>query len=241
MKLRYDFHLHSCLSPCGDNEMTPYNLVNMARIMGLDAVALTDHNTARNTPAAVKAGKEAGLLVLPGMELCVSEEAHIVCLFGEIEQALDFSAYVEERLPDIPNRPEIFGEQRLMDGEDHVTGLYDKLLLTAADISVEEVHALVGRYGGISFPAHIDRDSYSVVSALGTFSSTWGFSAAELTRHADEAAYRTRYPQLCGCTILRNSDAHYLEDIGCAGGEMEAECLEWDSVVRALTKTEHNF
>ncbi len=236
MKYRYDFHLHSCLSPCGDNDMTPYNLVNMAKVMGLDAIALTDHNTALNCPAAVKAGEEAGILVLPGMELCVSEEAHIVCLFGETEAALEFSRYVEERIPDIPNRPEIFGEQRIMDGEDRVTGLYDKLLLTAAEISVEEVHGLVAAYGGVCYPAHIDRDSYSVISALGNFSEGWGFTAAEMTRDADEQAYLDRYPALAGLQIMRSSDAHYLEQIGCAGGEMELKCLKWETIVHSLTK-----
>lgn len=236
MRARYDFHLHSCLSPCGDKDMTPYNLVNMAKVMGLDVIALTDHNTARNTPAAVRAGEEAGVLVLPGMELCVSEEAHVVCLFGTVGRALDFSDYVEERLPDIPNRPEIFGEQVLMDPYDRVAGRYDRLLLTAAAISVEEIHRLVTRCGGICFPAHIDRDSYSVLSTLGAFSAGWGFTAAELTRHADVQEYRARYPELDGCTILRSSDAHYLEDIGCAGGELEIDCLNWDSITAALTK-----
>lgn len=236
MKYRYDFHLHSCLSPCGDNDMTPYNLVNMAKVMGLDAIALTDHNTSRNCPAAVKAGEEAGILVVPGMELCVSEEAHIVCLFGETAAALEFSRYVETCLPDIPNRPAIFGEQRLMDGEDRVTGLYEKLLLTAADISVEEVRMRVASYGGICYPAHIDRDSYSVISALGTFSEAWGFTAAELTRDADAEDYRTRYPALSGLQIVRSSDAHYLEDIGRAGGELEAKCLKWESIMNIFTK-----
>lgn len=236
MRCRYDFHLHSCLSPCGDNDMTPYNLVNMAKVMGLDVIALTDHNTSLNCPSAVKAGEEAGILVLPGMELCVSEEAHIVCLFGETEAALEFSRYVEARIPDIPNRPEIFGEQRIMDGSDEVAGLYDKLLLTAADISVEEVRTLVGSYGGICYPAHIDRDSYSVISALGFFSETWGFPAAEMTRDADAGVYTDRYPALDGLKIVRSSDAHYLENIGCARGEIEIKCLKWESIVDALTK-----
>ena len=44
MKIYYDFHIHSCLSPCGDSEMTPNNLVNMAQLAGLSAIALTDHD-----------------------------------------------------------------------------------------------------------------------------------------------------------------------------------------------------
>ena len=49
----YDLHIHSCLSPCGDNDMTPNNLVQMALLSGCDVIALTDHNTCRNAPAAM--------------------------------------------------------------------------------------------------------------------------------------------------------------------------------------------
>ena len=62
----YDLHIHSCLSPCGDNDMTPNNLVQMALLSGCDVIALTDHNTCRNAPAAMEAGARNGLLVIPG-------------------------------------------------------------------------------------------------------------------------------------------------------------------------------
>ena len=75
----YDLHIHSCLSPCGDNDMTPNNLVQMALLSGCDVIALTDHNTCRNAPAAMEAGARNGLLVIPGMELCTAEEAHVAC------------------------------------------------------------------------------------------------------------------------------------------------------------------
>lgn len=237
-RYRYDLHTHSCLSPCGDNDMTPNNLVNMAALLGCEILAVTDHNTCRNAPAAVRVGEAAGVLVIPGMELCTAEEAHVVCLFETVEAALAFDEYVAAHTMHIPNRPEIFGEQRLMNGEDAVTGLYEKLLLTAADISVEEVRPLVDSYDGLCFPAHIDRDSYSVISALGAFSAAWGFTAAEMTRDADAAAYIERYPVLEGLRILRSSDAHYLENIGCAGGELELNCLKWESIVCSLTKKE---
>ena len=45
MMLYYDFHIHSALSPCGDADMTPNNIVGMASIKGLDAIAVSDHNT----------------------------------------------------------------------------------------------------------------------------------------------------------------------------------------------------
>ena len=132
---RYDLHLHSCLSPCGDTDMTPNNLVNMAALLGCDIIALTDHNTCRNTPAAVKVGQATDVLVIPGMELCTAEEAHVVCLFETVEDALAFDKYVCAHIPKVPNRPEIFGEQWILNEDDEKIGEISELLITATDIS----------------------------------------------------------------------------------------------------------
>ena len=118
MRIAYDFHIHSCLSPCGDKDMTPQNIVNMSKIMGYDAIALTDHNTTGNCEAVIKVGKEIGLTVIPGMELCTSEEVHIVCLFPDIEKANKFSEYVYSTLPPVKNKPSVFGEQTKMNEND---------------------------------------------------------------------------------------------------------------------------
>ena len=139
---RYDLHLHSCLSPCGDTDMTPNNLVNMAALLGCDIIALTDHNTCRNTPAAVKVGQAAGVLVIPGMELCTAEEAHVVCLFETVEDALAFDKYVCAHVPKVPNRPEIFGEQWVLNENDEKIGEISELLITATDISINDMQAL---------------------------------------------------------------------------------------------------
>lgn len=213
MRCFYDLHMHSCLSPCGDADMTPYNLVNMAAIKELNVIALTDHNTCGNCESAMKAGIEAGVMVIPGMELCVSEEAHIVCLFPDLESAMSFDKYVYDRMPDIKNKEEIFGEQLLMDSEDNILGKKNKLLLTAADISISDVSELIDGYGGVCFPAHIDRDSYSILSVLGDFPSDLNFTAAEITSKADRKTLFKEYPILSEIFILTDSDAHYLENI----------------------------
>lgn len=213
MKLYYDFHLHSCLSPCGDNEMTPYNLVNMAKILGFDIIALTDHNSTKNCRAAIEAGKKAKITVVPGMELCTSEEIHVVCLFPSVETAESFGAYVGENIPKIKNRPEIFGEQLVTDSEDNVLEKEELLLTTASFISIDAVPKLAKEFGGVCFPAHIDRSSYSIISALGTFGEELSVRAFELTPDADEKQYLEKYPATRSKLILRNSDAHYLENM----------------------------
>lgn len=193
--------------------MTPYNLVNMAKLLGLDIIALTDHNTCQNCRSAVSVGESIGLTVIPGMELCTSEEVHIVCLFPDIDSAEQFSDYVISTMPDIKNRPDIFGEQLILDDKDNVIGRQEKLLTLASSISINEVHPLVESYGGVCYPAHIDRNSYSVLSNLGMITDDMGFSAVEMTSEADRDALIKLHPILEGVTVFVDSDAHYLENI----------------------------
>lgn len=213
MLLKYDLHLHSCLSPCGDSDMTPYNLVNMAKLLGYDIIALTDHNSCLNCPAAVKAGKKAGITVIPGMELCTSEEIHTVCLFPELESALRFSDYVRTTMMYVKNDPEIFGEQLITDEADNVLGAEDILLTTSSGISIDDITAVVGSFGGAVFPAHLDRASYSVLSVLGFLYPEMGFNAAGFTHKAFIPQYEEKHPLLRNMKKLKNSDAHYLENM----------------------------
>lgn len=211
MKLQYDFHIHSCLSPCGDNDMTPQNIANMSKIMGYDIIALTDHNTCGNCPAVMKAGEEIGLTVIPGMELCTSEEVHVVCLFPDIEKAMAFSDYVYSTLPPVKNRPSVFGEQLVCDENDEVTGTEEKLLITASTISCMKVVEVVTEYGGICYPAHIDRSSFSILSNLGTIDESFGFTCAEIYDMSKEKELKEKHPYLNKLKIISDSDAHYLE------------------------------
>jgi predicted metal-dependent phosphoesterase TrpH len=213
MKLYYDFHTHSCLSPCGDNDMTPYNLVNMAKLLGLDIIALTDHNTCENCDSAIKVGNEAGITVIPGMELCTSEEVHVVCLFYTLENALNFSEYVKSTMPPIKNKPSVFGEQTICDENDNVLAQEETLLVTASGISTEKVVKKVAEYGGICYPAHIDRSSFSILSNLGTIDDYFGFKCAEIYDTEKENELKERHPYLNKMKILSDSDAHYLENM----------------------------
>lgn len=209
----YDLHLHSCLSPCGDGEMTPNNLIHMALLKELDVIALTDHNTAQNCPAASAIAKEAGLIFLPGMELCTQEEVHVVCLFPTLEAALAFSELVYDHLPAIENDPAVFGEQQILNAEDALVGELKKLLINATDISLEAVPALVKGYGGVAFPAHIDRSSNSLLANLGFIPEEPFFETFEVHDLTKKEALLTKDPILEKKRLITNSDAHYLWDI----------------------------
>ena len=213
MKLKYDLHIHSCLSPCGDNEMTPYNLTNMAKICGCDIIALTDHNTCLNCESAMKVGEDIGLTVVPGMELCTSEEIHCICLFSELSNALSFSDYVQSTLPPVKNREKIFGNQYIMDEKDNILSSFETLLTTASGISIESLDEMMKDYGGLWYPAHIDRNSYSIISSLGDFSESLEAPCFELTYEADENLYREKYTATKNKRLIRSSDAHYLEKL----------------------------
>ncbi len=212
MKLSYDLHLHSCLSPCGAEAMTPGDMASMCALAGLDVVALTDHNTAGNCSSFVKAAKARGLVPLSGMELCTREEIHVVCLFETPDEAMVFSEQVRAALPPFRNDPALFGPQILMDEWDGVLGEETALLSSAADIGVDEVHNLVADLGGVAFPAHIDRPSFSLLSVLGTWDPSLGFPLAEISRYCPPD-FVSSHPDLSGVRIITNSDAHDLDQI----------------------------
>lgn len=193
--------------------MTPNNLANMAALSGCEIIAITDHNSCKNAPAVCKAGEACGLLVVPGMELCTAEEIHVVCLFETPEAALEFDRYVSAHMPHVPNRPEIFGEQRILDENDVQIGTEENLLLVSSEISVNEVSALTERFGGAAIPAHIDRDSYSVLSALGAIPPEAHFTAIELSSSCDRTEFLAAHPELSSMRVLQDSDSHYLESL----------------------------
>lgn len=213
LSLSYDLHIHSCLSPCGDDDMTPANIAGMAAVKGLDVIALTDHNSCRNCPAAIAAGMEYGVTVIPGMELTTQEEVHVVCLFPSIEEALSFDAYVYERLQKIPNNPAIFGKQQLYNEADEVIGIEPNLLINATDISFDEVYGLVKEYGGIMIPAHVDKNANSLIANLGFIPPDSNFECAELKNLEQLHRLQREHPYLAKCRIISDSDAHYLEHI----------------------------
>lgn len=213
IRCHYDFHIHSCLSPCGDADMTPNNIVNMAKLNGLDAIALTDHNIALNCGAVMEVGEQVGLLVMPGMELCTREDVHVICLFETLEGAQGFGREVYDKLPAIDNRPDIFGEQLILNSLDELTGSEPRMLLTAADIGFDEVLPMALSFGGTAFPAHIDKNANGALAVLGGIPPEAGFRVAELSSGCDEAAFLSQNPEVAPMKRLISSDAHYLWQI----------------------------
>lgn len=234
MKYYYDLHMHSCLSPCGDMDMTPNNIVGMSKLLGLDVIALTDHNSVLNCEAVMKLGKENDLCVIPGMELTTMEEIHVVCLFPDLERALKFNDYVKEHQMQFPNRVDIYGRQVIMNELDEEIGEVENLLILATDISVMNIKELVESFDGVCYPAHINRDSMSIISSLGDIPIECGFKTAEVSSSGDIEKLKEMYPILSDMLIVRDSDAHYLENMKDAQNYFELDSLSIDSVLKKL-------
>ena len=211
--LYYDLHIHSCLSPCGDDDMTPGNLVGMAKVKGLDVIALTDHNSVKNCVAAVAHGQNYDITVIPGMELTTAEEVHVICLFPNLEKALSFDAYVEKQLLSIANEELIFGKQQILDEKDNIIGKVDTLLISATNIPFDAVFPLVKKHGGIAFPAHVDKASTSLISNLGFVPPDSTFTCAEFKSLKNLHKIQEAHPYFLKTNIISNSDAHTLTDI----------------------------
>ncbi len=207
-KYYYDLHIHSCLSPCGDDDSTPNSIAGMGELNGLNIMALTDHNTCKNCPYFFEAAANHGILAVAGMELTTTEEIHVVCLFETLENALAFEKELEPLRFLIENRTDIFGNQLVCDSEDNVLSTERYLLSNATMLSFDDVPNLVKKYGGVCYPAHIDRDSNSVTAILGGLPQDSGFKYAEL--HDKSKADRF---EDTNCEFIVSSDAHYLWDI----------------------------
>lgn len=212
-KYYYDLHIHSCLSPCADNDMTPFNICGMAALKGLQIVALTDHNSCANCEVFLKAAKKYGLIGICGMELTTAEEIHLVILFESLEQSLCFSSEVEKHRLMIPNKPEIFGDQLITDCEDETVATDFYFLPAATDLSLEQVYLLAKKFDAVIFPAHIDRVSNGIVGILGTVPEKPFFNCIEYNDSSNIEKYQAEIPSIKDKKVLVNSDAHHLWEI----------------------------
>ena len=208
----YDLHTHSCLSPCADDDNTPNNILGMAQLSELDIVALTDHNSTKNCPAFFEAASKYGIIPIAGMELTTSEDIHVICLFEHLSDAILFGEEIDRRRVLIKNRTDIFGNQIILDSEDNQIGEEENLLSNATTLSIEDTPSLVDKFGGICYPAHIDRMSNGIIAILGTLPPTPHFDCVEFHDSNKIGEYREKY-EIKDKTVIISSDAHYLTDI----------------------------
>ena len=229
MVIYTDLHIHSCLSPCADADMTPMNICAMAKIKGLHAIAVTDHNSARNLAVIEKAAKEQELLLLPGMEITTREEVHLLAYFPCVENALAMGDFLYAHLPDVSNDPRIFGEQLVMDAEDAVAGVESRLLVSATGLSLTQTVKKIIALDGLPVPAHINRGNNGMLINLGFLPEDISFPALEVAQHLP-------VPQkiVKDKIVLHASDAHRLGNIAEAVHALEISAFSISGILNAI-------
>lgn len=207
---RADLHVHTVLSPCAEIEMIPPLIVQEAVERQIDLIAITDHNASANVAAVQKAAAGTGLVVLPGMEVQSREEVHILCLFENLEQLTEWQTQVNAALPDLPNRPDFFGEQLVVDEEGEFIRTEPRLLLTSTSFSIDEIYKRVNALGGLVIPAHVERTSNGLFPTLGLVSDEWPVEAFEISRHTTPEKARAKFPGIGTYPLIQSGDVHML-------------------------------
>lgn len=218
---RADLHVHTVLSACADIEMIPPLIVEEALLKGLDIIAITDHNATGNAPAVRKAAADllghdgTDLTVLLGMELQTREEVDLLCIFDTPDALEAWQAIVDEQLLPLPNDPDRFGPQYIVDCEGNLVREETRLLQAPTMIGLEEAAHRVQMLGGLAIPAHIDRPHNGLMAMLGLWPPDLNVDAAEVSPNMRPSQARRTYASIPGdVPLISNSDAHWPDWIG---------------------------
>ncbi|NPV69133.1 MAG: PHP domain-containing protein [Firmicutes bacterium] len=212
-----DLHVHTALSPCAHDGMSPSRIVRAAGERGISILGITDHNSAANAGAVTKAAEGTPVRVLPGMEVQTREEVHVICLFETVERARLLQDWVYERLPELPYSPQVFGRQILYDEDDRVLGECTMPLYAAVSAGLDELALEMDRLGGIMIAAHVDRPAFSVIGTLGFIPPDVHFDAVEISQRFEAGSIPPGIRRhLRDCGVVRSSDAHSIGEVGSA-------------------------
>jgi PHP family Zn ribbon phosphoesterase len=206
-----DLHIHTCLSPCTELDMSPQVILRAAKKKEIDIIGVCDHNSSENSRAVMNAARKMNIIVFPGMEVTSQEEVHVLALFDEIENALKLQEHVYANLPG-ENDEEAFGMQVIMNEKEEVLGLSNKLLIGATTIPLEKIIKIIHSLNGIAIASHIDRESFSLISQLGFIPDNLELDALEISASITPQEARKRYSEKYPITC--SSDAHYPDDVG---------------------------
>jgi PHP family Zn ribbon phosphoesterase len=231
---RTDLHIHTVLSPCGDLDMSPARIVTLAQAMGLDIIGITDHNSTKQCKMVWEIGRKSGLTVIPGCEITTREEVHCLGLFEDFDALNEFQHYIDQHLTIIPNNPDLFGYQAVVDENENILEEIENYLGASLDMSIEEVEQKVHELSGIFIPAHIDRPRNSLFSQLGFFPSGLNVEALQISKLADEKSARKKYKISPDISLVKFSDAHYLGDLGRIFTNFEMESPTFSEIRKAL-------
>ncbi|MDY5969182.1 MAG: PHP-associated domain-containing protein [Bacteroidales bacterium] len=211
---RADLHVHTVLSPCGDLEMSPTGILQRAAAVGLDMIAITDHNTTRQVKVCQKIGRDMGLFVLGGVEITTQEETHALAFFENDDQLDQMQEFLDKHLPKIPNDEDRFGYQLIVDENEDIVGEEPYLLLNAIDVDLDGIYEEVHRIGGLFVPAHVNKASTSLTSQLGFIPPDLRADALEINKFVTREEMLKKFAYLKKFTFITDSDAHFIHHLG---------------------------
>ncbi len=230
-----DLHIHTVLSPCGGLDMSPVNIIRQAVEKKLDIIAITDHNSTKHCRSAQEIAGNYGIMVIAGAELNTKEEIHCLAFFENTDKADQFQQYIDRNLTIIPNKPEIYGHQYLVNENEDILDEEERLLVAALQTGIDDVTAEVHRLGGLVVPAHINRAHNGIFSQLGFLPEGLKADALELDRRAGNDNFYESHPEIGLYPLLRNSDAHSLPQIGMATTGYWLETPEFSEIKQVLS------
>lgn len=213
-RFRADLHIHTCLSPCADLEMSPAAIVRTAIERAIDIIAITDHNSAENIVSAQKAAEHKNITVIAGMEITSSEEAHILALLNSIHDIYKLQDLVYKKLQPGENNEKLFGEQIVVNEIDEVLAFNKRLLIGATSLSAQEIVEIIHSLGGLAVASHIDREAFSVISQLGFIPEDLQFDALEISPNTNKGRAESSFGGYRFLPWISSSDAHWLRDMG---------------------------
>ena len=229
-----DLHVHTLLSPCGDLEMSPANIVETAARKQIDILGITDHNSTKHGPLIKRIAEKYGIFVLCGAEVTTKEEIHCLTFFENIDKLTLFQQYLDAHMGDVKNNTQKFGYQVVLDENEMIVEEVDKLLIAAIDQNIDEVEEMAHSLGGLFIPAHIDRPAYSLLGQLGFLPPGLKVDALEISKNTSEAELLNVYPDLAGYTFIQSSDAHFPEQIGARVTRFELKTRSFEEISMAL-------
>ena len=236
MKLYYDFHIHSALSPCAEEDMTINNILNMSMLKELDAVAITDHNSILNIKKALQVAKDMDIILIPGIEVQTREDVHILCLFKDYESIDSFYNELEEFRIKVKHNPEKFGRQLVLDEMDEIVSEYENSLYFSYQVSIEYLLEMTNRHDGVFIPCHLDRNSFSIVSNLGFIPFDMDIKTIEFSKQCKPEEFVEKNRTLKNYSYIINSDAHDLASISERENYIEVEERSVSVIIEALRK-----
>jgi PHP family Zn ribbon phosphoesterase len=202
--IRADLHIHTLLSPCADETMTPARIVQQALQNNLQMIAICDHNAAANIDAVLQAAK-GKISVLCGMEITTSEEVHVLGYFPNTEAAHSLAYQILQTLPILSKKSQTI-RQSVVDELGIIIRQEQHILSAAGQFSLSQIVSMIHDKGGLAVASHIDRPAFGVIGHLGFIPDDVPFDAVEITPYSKIKP--TDFP------IISSSDSHYPDDIG---------------------------